>query len=980
MRNPFNFQRVWIILLLFSNLCALAQTPNASLSGVVKDAGGQGVSGVKITLRNSATGTDRSAVSDDAGRYHLANLDPGNYELRAEREGFSTEIREGVVLSVGGSLVMDVVLHTGQTKEVIVASQKAPLIEPNKAELSRVVSQDSIDSLPILGRNFVDFAKLSSAVGQGRENTGGGAFKEPDIGIGSAAAPRLTFGGQSELSTKILVDGVDNVQTFTGLPRATPSQEAAQEFRVLDSTYLAEYGGSRSGFVNIVTKSGTNNLHGSLYYYGMNNALNAQPILTGPDPVLRQNQFGATLGGPVKQGQTFWFANYEGQRRAESNKFSQVLLDNLAAINQVKSFYGLAPEVSNLLRTNDYSSWLGKIDHKLSESNYLSLRWNLIDSQTTGFLGGGGRASPASSTARNNDLLDQSVFASYIAVQRHLVNELRLQWGRRSFDFPSVLKQPDLEVSNLILTGKSTSDMDFYSENRAQLADSLEINAGDHQIKVGGDFNNLRDISQWDLFFPARVIFPDLTSFFNHTPAVFWFPYLKNAPLHPGFTVPFSQDVPSAWQAFTRTGITHNSYGFFAQDEWRATPSLTLTYGLRYDFETYPSSLGLNSDLNNWQPRAGFAWAFNPHGVIRGGFGIYNDRLVSSIGQTFDNVQWLSAGNLANASALFPGVAPINGRFIQPTVRGAAAGPATQAFLTTGQVPNLAVLPVGFTTSLDSNLRTPYSEQGSLKVSQEIGGVVISADYLYVHGLKIGSYTPMLNGVQTATLPSGKPVFGARQFTELGDFFVIGSGGLSIYHGGTLEVEKRFKQGLSFAGSYTFSKTISNTDSLANLADFPEGPGESERSLSRQNIPQRFTLTFTSEVPRNVRLLHNFRISSLLSVESGRPYNIFAGSDANKDGNPLSDRPSNVGRNSLQGPGYASFDMRVARAVQLRERLHAEFSADMFNMFNRVNIKDLNTLYGSTDITAPPNPLLGFGTPRDAYNPFQFQYGVKLSF
>src|SRR5207249_1011798 len=217
------------------------------------------------------TGANRSALTDDEGRYHLANIDPGNYELRAEREGFNTEVRAGMVLSVGSSLVMDVVLHAGQAKEVVVATQKAPLIEPDKAELSRVVNEDAIDSLPILGRNFVDFAKLSSAVGRGRENVGGGAFKEPDIGIGSAAAPRLTFGGQSELSTKILVDGVDNVQTFTGLPRATPSQEAAQEFRILNSTYLAEYGRALGGFVNIVTKSGTNRYNGSLYYFGMNN-------------------------------------------------------------------------------------------------------------------------------------------------------------------------------------------------------------------------------------------------------------------------------------------------------------------------------------------------------------------------------------------------------------------------------------------------------------------------------------------------------------------------------------------------------------------------------------------------------------------------------------------------------------------------------------------------------------------------------------
>jgi len=150
---------------------------------------------------------------------------------------------------------------------------------------------------------------------------------------------------------------------------------------------------------------------------------------------------------------------------------------------------------------------------------------------------------------------------------------------------------------------------------------------------------------------------------------------------------------------------------------------------------------------------------------------------------------------------------------------------------------------------------------------------------------------------------------------------------------------------------------------VANLADIPETSLNLERARSRQNVPQRYTLSFISEIPRSVRILHDFKFSSLLSLESGQPFNIFAGSDANRDGNPLSDRPSNLGRNTLTGPGYASFDVRVARTIHIKERLRAELSGDMFNMFNRTNIKDLNTLYGGTDITLPPNPLLGFGTP-----------------
>ena len=272
------------------------------------------------------------------------------------------------------------------------------------------------------------------------------------------------------------------------------------------------------------------------------------------------------------------------------------------------------------------------------------------------------------------------------------------------------------------------------------------------------------------------------------------------------------------------------------------------------------------------------------------------------------------------------------------------------------------------------------------------GGVALSASYLYVHGLKIGAHTPILDAVPTpgAVIAGepGKPVMGngtpggagLRIFPELGDFFVKVSGGASIYHGGTFEIKKRFSHGFSFTSSYSFSKTISNVDSVANLADIPETSLAKERSLSRQNVPQRYTLAFISEVPHDVRVLHDFKFSSLLSLESGQPFNVFAGSDANRDGNPLSDRPGNLGRNTLQGPGYASFDMRVARGFQIRERLRADLSGDLFNVFNRTNIKDLNTLYGGTDLSLPPNPVLGFNTPRDAYNPFQFQFGMKLSF
>ncbi|HEX5082035.1 MAG TPA: TonB-dependent receptor, partial [Blastocatellia bacterium] len=770
---------------LFASVIALGQTTTATLSGVVKDASGALVPDVKVTARNADTGATRDARTDSDGRYSLTNLGPGQYEVRAERAGFKTAAQSGVILTVGGATVLDMTIQIGEVSEVVEVKQEEPLIEPTKAEVSRVVNERTIESLPIIGRNFVDFAKLASGVAPGRENTGGGAFKEPDVGVGSSAAPRLTFGGQSELSTLILVDGADNIQTVTGLPRVTPSQEAVREFRVLNSSFLAEYGRALGGFVNIVTKSGKNRYNGSAYYFGLNDELNAQPILT-PNPALRQNQYGATIGGPLRKDKTFFFGSYEGQRRSESNKFSSVIINNLAAINVTKQFFGLAPESTDVERANDYDGFLAKLDHKIANSNDLSIRYNYLDSSTKNFLGGGGRASAASSTRRNNKVIDQALVASDTALLgSKVVNEARFQWARRNFDYPSAVKEPDLEISNLIITGKTTSDMDFYGETRQQLSDNLSVVLGGHALKFGGDFNRIRDRTQLDLFFPARIIFPSLPAFLAPSPApvVFWWGLANGTTTRAALPIPFAQAVPRDIQNLTTTTVNHNSYGFFGQDEWKVTPKLTLTLGLRYDFETYPELYTPRRDMNNVQPRVGIAYAFNTGTVLRAGFGIFNDRQFASIGQQIAVVQLGSAGDQPNASVVFPGVSPVRGLFIQPTVGGPVAatsttcrpgGPtitttsmaqlATCIFTTTGRVPAApmvgGLINPGFRDNMSGLLRTPYSEQASLEISHELGGgVAITAGYLYVHGLKLAAHTGLLNGVQTGTLPSGKPIF-----------------------------------------------------------------------------------------------------------------------------------------------------------------------------------------------------------------------------
>lgn len=961
-----------------------AQSTLATLSGNVTNIEGKPMAGVTITVQNQENGTSRSTTTDENGAYTLANLDPGTYEMTAQQAGFKP-VSQPIQLTVGGTLSADLLLQTESA--AVAEAEKKPrrekLISLTQADFSRVINSQSINSLPNVGRNFVDFVKLSSAVRLGRENIGGGIYKEPDTGVGVAAAPRLSFGGQPELHTMIQVDGADAVQTVTGLPHATPSQEAAREFRIINNTYLAEYGRALGGFVNIITKSGGNKFNGQAYYFGMNNALNARNILSTADAkALRQNQFGGTIGGPLKKEKTFFFANYEGQRRAESNRFAQFVLDNLSGINAVRTRYGLSPEVSSQLRSNDYSQGLARIDHRFNDDHRLTTRYYAVDSTTINFLGGGGRGVPTSSTSRNNYVNDQSLVATETSVfTGSLFNEARFNWARRNFNFVPNRNEPVMGIANLLIMGKSSSDMDAYLENRYQIADNLQWLRGDHQMKFGADAVIVRDNTRFDYWFPGNITFSNINGLLNFQPTSLAWEVVKGQK-HPGFDVSWNSALPRGYDGLTTFEINHNHYGVFAQDQWRAASKLSLNFGLRYDLDRYPSLYIQRRDRNNFQPRVGGSWAYSNNGVIRAGYGMFNDRLAASLGQVFVTAAFWNAGDNPNAKVLFPEIAPFGGRFFYYTYRGANAAQnlaAVETFLKTGAVP--AITSSSRSMNLNGGLRNPYSHQASLQLQHQFGNdIVVSATYLMVKGRNLVFRSQNLSAVQTGTLSSGKPLLAGRRFPELGEFNAIDNIGWSEYHGGTFEAVKRFSQSFGMTASYTWSKAISNGEGPGSLADAPEFELAGERALSRQHLAHRFTLDFQHTVSSAIPLLQGFRFNSYVALESGRPYTIYVGSDTNQDANSNSDRPGTLGRNTLIGPDYASFDLRVARDFKLKERVQTTFSVDFFNLYNRVNIRDLNTVYGAADLSQPPNPTFGFLQPKDVFNPRQIQFGLKLSF
>ncbi|HET7151069.1 MAG TPA: TonB-dependent receptor, partial [Candidatus Acidoferrum sp.] len=449
--------------------------------------------------------------------------------------GFSKSTQTGIVLTVGQTATIDVTVKIASGTEKVVVTTETPPVEPTRTEVSQVISTNQIETLPISGRLFTDFVLLTPGVTTGRTSLQS-TFTESEV-------TRISFGGMRDFSNLVTVDGADTINTATGSQRATPSQEAVSEFRVVNNGFGAEQGRALGGIVNIITKSGTNDMHGSLYDYIENSALNAhnllqQGTLPSGKPVpntLRQNQFGGTLGGPIKKDKTFFFMNYEGQRRGEAAIQSPTLLANFNLINQAKALLGLAPELESTLKTQDSDKGFFKLDHQINKNNRLTLRYSIEDARDLNVLvgdtlDGGGLA--ASSSGHHNFLRDQSLVGTVSSqLTPSLVNTALAQYARRHSTFPGATGQPNLDLVNEVMMGHNFGVFDATYESRGQFADSVYWVKGAHLAKFGVDYNRINDHIIWPGFSPMRIVLPGVNCLVDFANYVH---HVQNPSLNPG--------------------------------------------------------------------------------------------------------------------------------------------------------------------------------------------------------------------------------------------------------------------------------------------------------------------------------------------------------------------------------------------------------------------------------------------------------------
>jgi hypothetical protein len=769
-------------LALFSIATPLAsgQAITATLAGRVVDTSGGSISNAKVTIVSGATGFTRTVQTSDSGEYTIPALPPGEYTVSAEFAGFGKQSKN-VVLQVGQVAELDLSLTPGGVAEKVEVAVTSELVEPTRTEVSTVITERQIMNLPVNGREFIDFALLSPAVTIGDTTAGNtDVIVEP--------VTKLSFAGQNIHYNFIAVDGADDISTASGIQRGTPPQESVQEFRVINTDYSTEFGRATAGIVNIITRSGTNEWHGTLYEYFRNDKMDAINLLqaTGAH-VLRQNQFGAAIGGPLRKDKTFIYANYEAQRRGESPFYNSAVLANIGAINAVKAVYGLAPEpnLGSVLRTNDSDNGFVRIDHRFSDNQNAFLRYFVNDGRLL-------NQSPLNdgfdlpSAFKNNFYRDQSLAGTLASViNPKLVNELRVQYARRSFDFPTVSTQPHLELSNTFTTGVNRGNPDFYRESRFEIVDNVTRSFDRHTLSFGGNFNYVDTTESFPLFYPFEADFPNLGAFLGNDgvngaqcvspagdpggpgpagcqhPNVIFFERFQA----PNFNEQSLNTSVYSGTSFapairnTAEGQMNHSYnGVYMQDKWRITSRLTLNGGIRWEWETWPSNV-LNTQWKNVDPRVGLAYSLGTRHnfVVRAGFGLFHGIIPApllacqepSCGGTIGKYPGRPFENGLNAKTelfAFASSPAITSLALQGLVRDGAypdntTDPFTNPFPGCQPITNCGFFGPSVVVRFDQNSQNPYGVQASLALEFEpMRDTTVSISGLHVRGVHLGSF------------------------------------------------------------------------------------------------------------------------------------------------------------------------------------------------------------------------------------------------
>lgn len=1020
------FRLLLLILLVSAGSLALFGQQFATINLTVADPAGNVIKQANVSVRNLDNGVVRTGSSDKIGLTAISGLPAGQYKITVGATGFAT-YETPVTLMLGQVASLQITLQVGSATEQVEVHDTAEGVEKERTEGSQVIEPAQISELPISDRDFIDFVLLTPTATVGRDSSTAAqsAFQETEL--------EISFGGLRETHSVFYgLDGINYTTTVSGVQRVSPSLDWVQEFRVVDGPDAAGGGLNLGAAVNTITKSGTNDLHGSLYEYARNNALDANNLLSAPGfNTLRFNQFGATVGGPVRKDHLFYFAGYEGQRRAQSPIYSHFILNCINAenclgpgtpsINEVKSALGLAPEnLGSILQIGDYDNAFGKATDAFNDRNTLAVGYLFTDVRN----GNTAAASPGQglpSSYRDNRIHDQTAYGNLFHLfNTRLASESSIAFGRRIFYMDPVGAgfEPAIDVADTLYSGGFLGGVDYYSEHHFQSREALTYTHDSNSIKIGAEFEPIWFSAQTPYFTPGVGIFSP-QSFFGAGPFSHFGPGTAVEFLFQQTQADFGNQVPQralpwetgffngpdgpAREAADAVAFWHKLADVYVQDQWKARPNLALSFGLRYDIDFLPSASDLKivgkmnpTTFGNIQPRVGLAYAFrNGKGVVRSSFGLYTGSLeYSSLVNSWHGASAFTHMNqplIANFADPVNGLTGFGPAGMVGTAGPVLAGAAFSNFTHTGTYPNPAILaqfPLGF---LQWKFPNAYSEQANLEIENELGnGWHLTAGYHYLHAMRLES-SNNVNALPNGFLSDGRQAF--KPSDPAFGFALYGTPtGWSIYNSGSLSLRKELAQHYSILANYVYGKSI-DIATENQLQDEPQDylVPQLDRAVSDNDVRHRLVVTLMGQSPKTWNsALRNFEFSLLNTLQSPQYYSILAGSDINGDGFPFNDRVGSIGRNTYRGASYYDTDLRLQRMFNLTERLKLNGSVEALNVLNRVNVQDVDQVYGQGEfggaipksfgdgVTSPANPT--FGTPTFAGAARQLQFSVKLKF
>jgi outer membrane receptor for ferrienterochelin and colicin len=824
------------------------------------------------------------------------------------------------------------------------------------------VDQERIEELPVRSRNYLDFVLLAPGVSSSPRTF-------PASGSTPLTGSGFTFGGLRPQSNNVSIDGLDNNDEYTGSSRTELSPEIVQEFQVVNNGLSAESSGASGGSINVITRSGTNIVHGDAFLFAQDSAFNARdPFETeAGKPSFRRFRAGFALSGPVIKGRTFYYAAIEQEhnRGQIGSDIDPAVASTINSFLATGAFPGLATRqittaFSPTARAETEAA--GKLDHQLTQNTALMLRYTFTNNKESGDAfntSGLMDASTRGSSFTSDNVLSGSLTTVLAAAA---VSDLRFQAATRH----AVLRTnqpfgPEIEIAGLVTLGRPYTGNSERRENHYQGGYTYTRTKSRHLWRLGGTVNRVRLRADVPDGFGGVYLFDSVADFLA------------------GNLDQFRQGFGSPHADFPVT-----SFGGFVQDHWSLARQLTVDLGIRYDFEHLPT--GFNQDTNNVSPRIGLAWSPSPEWVLRAGYGIFFDRYVlANLTRAIekDGSQGFEQVADGNAASLF--VAAQGGSLPAP-----AAGIARSIYRP------------------DPRMATTYSQQASAGTEYLLAkNLTLRADYLLVHGVKlprtlnVNLLPPVvLTPANAASLgipdPTpqqiGREVFSPGRINrQLDDIYQLQDSARSTYNGISLTLGRRMNEELGFSASYTLSKTF---DDASDFTEQPQNPFNlrAENAVSRQHQQQRFVFNALWDLPIGeeenksgaseeshgwlTQTFSHIELAPILTLESGRPVNPLTGLDSNHNhAFPLSARPLALGRNSLNTPALATMDFRVLKYFPFGGVKRLDVVAEFFNLFNSANVSQINPVFGSGLA-----PIPGLSQPTAGTGARQIQFSLDFEF